>query len=302
MLNKLKHTYEKEYKLLLLIPAILLLLAFAQIGFQYQQTGDFMLKGVSLSGGATITIPSDGNIDVEGLEAALFSFSEAGVSVRELRSTTGTQSGVIVDAALFDESEVESLTEIVIAETGIDNADLGVEFFGPSLGESFFRQTVSALFLAFLFMGCVVFLYFRTLVPSFAVMLAAFADIVVTLAIVNLMGVHLGTAGIAAFLMLIGYSVDTDILLTVRVVKRKDEGTLNERIYGAMKTGGMMTLTALAAVSVVLIFTNSDVLRQIMLILFIGLCVDLITTWIQNVCMLRWFMLHQDAKRKGDDV
>ena len=69
-------------------------------------------------------------------------------------------------------------------------------------------------------MGLVVFIYFRTLVPSLAVILAAFSDIVVTLAIFNLTGEKLSTAGVAAFLMLIGYSVDTDILLNTRVLKK----------------------------------------------------------------------------------
>jgi preprotein translocase subunit SecF len=298
MLKQLTHFYEKQYKLLLLFPIILILLAGLQIGYQYQQTGDFLHKGVSLSGGVTITIPSDGTIDVASLETALIGFSD--VVVRELRTTTGVQSGVIVDAAIFEEEGIQELQDVIVAATSIPKQDLGVEFFGPSLGDSFFRQTLTALFLAFLFMGCVVFLYFRTLVPSFAVMLAAFADIFITLAIVNILGVHLSTAGIAAFLMLIGYSVDTDILLTIRVVKRKDEGPLNERIYGAMKTGLLMTFTALAAVLTVLIFTNSDVLQQIMLILFIGLLIDLITTWIQNVAMLRWYMIKTHGK--GEDT
>ncbi len=301
MLAKLKSIYERKYKILLLIPFFLLLLAFLQIGLQWQQTGDFVHKGVSLSGGVTITVPSNGNIDVADLEMALVDFSQADLGVRELRGTTGVQNGVIVDAALFDDAPIQSLIQTVVAATGIPENELGVEFFGPSLGDSFFRQTFIALLLAFLFMGCVVFLYFRTLVPSFAVMLAAFSDIVVTLAVINVLDVRLSTAGIAAFLMLIGYSVDTDILLTIRVVKRKDEGSINERIYGAIKTGGLMTITALVAVITVLVFTNSDVLQQIMLILFIGLCTDLITTWIQNVAMLRWYMDSKYGKSEVGD-
>jgi preprotein translocase subunit SecF len=77
-------------------------------------------------------------------------------------------------------------------------------------------------------MGLVVFFYFRSIAPSLAVILEAFSDIIVTLAIFNLTGIKLSTAGIAAFLMLIGYSVDTDILLSTRVLKRKD-GTVMER-------------------------------------------------------------------------
>ena len=84
-------------------------------------------------------------------------------------------------------------------------------------------------------MSIVIFFLFRTFVPSIAVIFAAFADIVMPLALIDFIGLRVSTAGIAAFLMLIGYSVDTDILLTTRALK-KHEGTVNERIYGAFKT------------------------------------------------------------------
>ena len=89
--------------------------------------------------------------------------------------------------------------------------------------------------------------------------------------------------------MLIGYSVDTDILLTTRMLKRK-EGSLNERIMQAMKTGLTMTITTLTVVTLALIFSQSNTIQQIMLILFIGLFVDIINTWIQNVGILRWYL------------
>jgi len=170
-----------------------------------------------------------------------------------------------------------------------------VETFGSSLGESFFRQTIIALLVAFILMGIVVFIYFKLPIPSLVVILAAFSDIVVTLAVFNLTGIKLSTAGIAAFLMLIGYSVDTDILLTTRVLKRR-EGTIMERIYGAMKTGLTMAITTIAAVGVSLLLVESEVIKQIMLILFIGLIVDIIMTWIQNAGLLRLYLHKKDAK------
>ena len=54
-------------------------------------------------------------------------------------------------------------------------------------------------------MSFVIFILFRTFIPSIAVIFAAFADIVMTLALVNYLGIKLSTAGIEAFLMLIGY-------------------------------------------------------------------------------------------------
>ena len=57
--------------------------------------------------------------------------------------------------------------------------------------------------------------------PSGAVVLSAFADIVMTAAVMTVIGIELTLPTTAALLMLIGYSVDSDILLTMRVLKRQ---------------------------------------------------------------------------------
>lgn len=139
--------------------------------------------------------------------------------------------------------------------------------------------------------------YARYSIPSVAVILAAFSDIVITLAVTNILGIKVGTAGIAAFLMLIGYSVDTDILLSTRVLKRT-EGTVYDRIVGTVKTGLTMNLTTMAAVIVALIFAESEVIAQIMTILLIGLFADMINTWLQNTGILRWYLERKERKEQ----
>jgi len=95
--------------------------------------------------------------------------------------------------------------------------------------------------------------------------------------------------------MLIGYSVDTDILLSTRVLKRT-EGTIMHRVYSAMKTGMTMTVTTILAVSIALIISPSAVIKQIMTILLIGLVIDVINTWIQNVGLLRLYLEKKHGK------
>ncbi len=296
--GKLENIYVNHYKKLLLIPIILLVLALAQIGGQYALTGDFLHKGVSLQGGVTVTIPTIDIIDLDELNTFLLTnLPEYDVSVRKLATATGAQSGVIIEADITDNDVVDSLNLLLEERLGVDKSEFSVEMMGSSLGSSFFKQTMIALLLAFLFMGIVVFLYFRIPIPSLAVILAAFSDIVVTLAIVNVLGIKLSTAGIAAFLMLIGYSVDTDMLLTIRVLKKK-EGTIMDRVYDALKTGIVMNLTTMAAVVVALVLSQSDVLTQIMTILLIGLFVDIINTWIQNVGILRLYLEWKEGREK----
>jgi preprotein translocase subunit SecF len=135
------------------------------------------------------------------------------------------------------------------------------------------------------------YIYITNSMPSFMVILCAFADIVMTVAIVDYAGMTLSLAGIIAFLMLIGYSVDTDILMTSRLLHEK-EGTKNQRLGGAFKTGIMMTLTAIAAVGISLIIVGkiSATLDQIFTIILIGLVLDIFNTWITNASLLKWYM------------
>jgi preprotein translocase subunit SecF len=57
-----------------------------------------------------------------------------------------------------------------------------------------------------------------------------------------------------------------------------------------MKTGLTMSTTTLIAILIALIFAQSLILKQIMVILLIGLLVDLPNTWIQNAGILRWHL------------
>jgi preprotein translocase subunit SecF len=340
--------YHDHYKLLMLFTFGLLLVSLLVIGHTYLKTGDVIYKGVSLSGGVTMTVSTQGlePTDVRVLEEKLAAeFPQRDIQVREI-SDLGTQQGITIEAAAPQSSReaMDLLAKQILATTGIpDVADrASIEVTGSSLGEAFFGQTLKAVLIAFVFMGLVVFLYFgdslfhkigvgllslaeatfiwysggwvftvlaiigslillflfvKYSIPSTAVILAAFSTICFTVAVVDLMQMRISTAGIAAFLMLIGYSVDTDILLSTRVLKSSG-GTVYERIVSTVKTGLTMTATTFFAALVTLFFTQSDVIREIMTIIVIGIIADVFYTWVQNSGILRWYL---ERKGRGSD-
>jgi len=295
---KLLDIYDKRYKGLMIFTIVLLFLAVGLLGYNYATTGEFVKQGVSLKGGITLTIPTDTEPDITALKKDMQSqLPKADIEIRRL-TEAGLLKSIIIEAS--DTTE-DDLKNAVIASKLIElkEDEYTIESMGSTLGASFFKQTIIAVILAFLSMGIVVLITFRSLVPSLFVILAATSDILCTLAAVSLLGMKLTTAGVAAFLMLIGYSVDTDILLTTRVLKRK-EGTIFERIVGSMKTGMTMSITSFIAALLAYIFTSSDVIKQIMIIIVIGLFFDMLNTWIQNTGILRWH-LERKAKKHGQN-
>ncbi len=283
----LLHMYDAQYKKLTIITLLIVFFSIVFLAGKYAFTGEVINKGVSLKGGITITVPVSNEIKLSEIAEKLSSrFPQADMSVRGI-TKQGTLTAIIVEAS--DVADTELIAGISAIGIPTVEGEYSVEHMGAALGAAFFGQAIRAVILSFLFMAIVVFITFRAPVPSFFVVLAAFSDIICTLAVINLLGVKLSTAGIAAFLMLIGYSVDTDILLTTRVLKNK-QGTVLEKTLDAMRTGTLMTATAILATIIGYFFTQSEVIQQIMLILSIGLFFDFFMTWIQNAGILRWYL------------
>lgn len=290
-----KNWYDKSYKYLLFIPIVLTILSIFYLASFNATHGDVILKDVTLTGGTTITV-LDTEVSTEDIRASLQEqFPD--LEIRELSDfRTRRQKGFLLET----QAEVGDIRPALEAVLGYDlvQENSSIEFSGATLSEGFYKQIRSAIILAFIFMAIVVFLIFRTFIPSLAVILAAFSDIVMTVAVVNLLQIPLSIAGVVAFLLLIGYSVDTDILLTTRVLKRKT-GTINERLFGAFKTGITMTLTSIVAilVALVIVYNTSDVLRQMFTILLIGLGFDLFNTWFANAAILKWYAEKKENHR-----
>lgn len=282
-----KNWFDRNYKLLMLIPFILLVLSLVYIGNFYYKTGDLLYKDVTLAGGTTITI--NGDFDLTALENGLNEKYSGDVVFRRLTDIRSEKAiAVVIETSAKPEQIKPDIEQILGYSLTSENSS--IEFTDPFLSSNFYKQLGFALLISFILMSIVIFFLFKTFIPSLAVIFAAFSDIVMPLAIIDYFGIKLSAAGIVAFLMLVGYSVDTDILLTSRVLK-KPEGTVNSRIFGAFKTGIMMSLTSLLAVLPAFFIVTGlpDSFRQIFLVLALGLTADIFNTWLMNVGIIKWY-------------
>jgi preprotein translocase subunit SecF len=270
----------------MLIPIVIIVLALISLGVTYLNTGSPVKLGIEFTGGTLVTVPATESEDAVAEEYAKFPL----VDVRNIGSRYMIQFGPMSDSVYSD------LARQTVSKYG-DNAE--IRHMGPIYSKELQAQVVRYLPLSFLFMAIVVFLVFRELMVSLLVVVSALADILTAAASMNLTGVQLSLGTVAALLMLIGYSVDTDILLSMRVLKRK--GTTEEKIRGAMGTGLTMAGTTIAAVfSLILVsnflyliipsFTRMDIIADMTTVLIFGLAADIFNTWVTNAQGLRWYM------------
>lgn len=280
-LEKIKDFYFNEYRKLFIIPVILFLFSIFALINSYNTTGDFINRDVSLKGGISLTINTDFN-DISDLEEYLLvELPDASINIRTIEAG-GMVSGIIVEASDVEE---ELLEEKVNEKIPLTKENYSLETMGSTLGESFFKQMFIALLLAFASMGFVFQFYFKSWYATFAALFSAFMDIFITLGIMEFIGMKLTAGGIAAYLMLIGYSIDTSILISTKLIKEQTE--LRKALFGAMKTGLTMSAAGIVAMGISFLLTNNTTLKQIMLILIVGLVIDIFTTWIANVAFLR---------------
>jgi preprotein translocase subunit SecF len=331
-----KNWFDKSYKLFMLLPIILVVLCLIYLGSFYSQHGEFFFRDASLSGGTTITLTSLEGINIENLESTLKT-KYADLSFRKLTDfRTGESIALVIESSATPgalKQDVESILNLELTEKNSSIEFTGSSLSGNFYKQLLVALASAFLLMSFvvfclfgeklkykilsgiLTFMCVLFLiksmfiiaiplaiilfgsYFILSLPSLAVIFAAFADIVMPLALIDFLGIRISSAGIAAFLMLIGYSVDTDILLTSRAIKTR-EGYVNERIYKSFKTGILMTITAICAVLPAFFIVTGlpDTFRQIFLILAMGLFADIINTWMTNTGIIKWYCVRHNIE------
>ena len=281
----IKYDIEKySPKQLVIIPLVLLVISIVLLAFNMVTTGMPVTPGIDFSGGTAVTVITPDTKDQ--IQAIFSEYPLTDIS-------EGVNNGKFLKFSSMDDTKFRSLTALIMQKY----PDAKIDQIGETFGKTLQYQAVIALIFSFIGMAIVIFLAFRTFVPAVAVILSAFADMVMTAATMNIIGIPLSLGTVAALLMLIGYSVDSDILLTNRVLKR--QGKLNDKLTGAFTTGIIMTSTTLAATAALFIvswFGSVQILMEISAVLLIGLVFDILNTWLTNVGILKWYALKGGLK------
>ncbi len=198
----------------------------------------------------------------------------------------------------YKENFSEKLQDVLVEKLELgDDVEFQKKEISPTIGSASFQGILQISIIGFILIIIVIFIAFRQFIPSAAIIQAMIFDILAGLAGMALLNIPLSLTTIPALLLLIGYSVDTDIMLTTKVLKEKG-GTAGERATISMKTGLTMTGTTLAALLAMLVisyFYQIEVIYSISAILLFGLVGDLIATWFMNAPILLWFV---EAKKK----
>jgi preprotein translocase subunit SecF len=268
---------------LISLPITLFILSVAILLYNFYTTGEFFLRDIDLKGGTLITIETSKPVDTKLLENRL-SKEYGSVLISSLKTSTGYGANIEVSENVNADNVISSIKNL-----GVDVISFSVESIGSSLGELFFSQLVYVLTVGFVLMSIVIFIIYRNPVSSFAIVFASLSNILATLAFTSLIGIKISFAGLAGLLMLIAYTVDTNIVLTSKVI-RSDPEEFPKKYKRAFITGITLIITITITMIVVYFLSTSKLLTNIASVLVIGFITDLPFTWIFNANVLEWWI------------
>jgi preprotein translocase subunit SecF len=265
----------------------LAIFAFAAVYLVWVLASGGLLMDIDLKGGTQISFETQQLPTASAIENALREFD---ASARVARGVT-TNAVIVTVAADVNASEV--VTQLKGA--GYDFGSYSEQSVGPALSSSFLQQAELVLMVAFIAMAITIFLLFKSPLPTAFMIFVGFATIVEALSFSQFLGVELSLATFAALLMIIGYSVDDNIMLTTRMLRGAEPDTAL-RVGGARRTGLTMIGATVAALAAMLLVQASAIITQIATVLLIALVIDLVNTYMLNVGLLRWYMERRDKK------
>ncbi len=282
-LSKLKFP-ELPLKLAIGIPLAVLVVALLITGYTYLTVQSPLHLGLDFKGGTLVTIKTD-KTDAQ-LQTEFAGYPLSLIS----RDPSGN---ALLSFSDMSQDQLQSLPAYV--NTHYPGAS--IEQVGSTFSATNQSQAVIAIIAAFALMALVIFIIFRDFVPCVAVITSAFSDIMIAMALMNIFHIELTFGTFAALLMLIGYSVDTDILLTTKVLGERKY--IDRKIASCRATGLTMTGAAIAAFLVLYLFSSYSyliglstipVLSAISTVMIFGLLADIMNTWFLNAGLLKWYM------------
>ena len=280
--EKLRFLAEMDYKKMIMYPLAVFVVALLLLAVH------FPTLGIDLQGGVVVTAHG---VDANPDDLAKELTNHLGVPIR-VESFSGVN---VKGVRIYAPVGTDPLRIIDVMKEKYPDAEYTHSEVQPTFGEVAQRQGIRAIIFAFIAMAIVVFLFFRNFVPSMTIIFSALSDMTIAVAMMGLFGIELTTATIAALLMLIGYTVDSNILLTTKLLKRKED-TIGEAYLNAVSTGFTMSTTTLGALFMLWLISTSQTIDNIAVVLIFGLLADFMNTWVLNAGVLKWYLTRNASK------
>ena len=170
---------------------------------------------------------------------------------------------VIIKTRTLNVEERKAMADAISENFGVDEASITAESISATVGKEMRRSAIQAVLLAVVLMLLYIFIRFKDIRFATAAVLALCHDVLITLMAYAILRVSVGNSFIAVMLTILGYSINSTIVIFDRIREAMPElkhgRDLKDLVNGAVN----MTLTRS-------IFTNLTTFASILVLFIMG--------------------------------
>lgn len=254
-----------------------------------------LVLGLPLSrdfkGGSLVMVQGLQNVpDPSGVKSAVESSLGKNVDVLPV------ENGFHIETDALSESEETNVKGALFNQFGIPASSVTIESIGPAISSLQIEQMLYSIVIAFVVIGVITFIIFRRRVVPMAVLLVIGLDILCVLGCMSLFRVPMSLASVVAIVVLVGYAVDTNILLAYHVLKGVG-GEPREQATASMNTGLMMGVLLIVVFLSLNVLTSVTQLNVLTATMIFGIAINIFNTWFLGAGIL----LRQAERQRGKE-
>jgi preprotein translocase subunit SecF len=260
------------------------------------------LVSIVLHGGPLYSIDFEGGTEIQ----VLFTESTSVESVREALTEIGYGDAMIrgfgnedeflihVKTATQSEEQVNTIREALASIHGGNYEVRRLETVGPKIGKELRGDMISAVLIAMA--GIVIYISIRfQFMYAIGALVALIHDVLITLGLFSLLNMEISLSVLAAFLFIVGYSLNDTIVVFDRVrenakEKRHDSfmSVINLSLNQTLNRTVITSLTTLTVV-LILLFFGGEVIKPFAFALTVGLVVGTYSSiFVASPVVLAW--------------
>ena len=267
--------------------------------------------GIDFKGGTSIVLQFEKDIEITQIREALSSID---IGTSEIKKYGGQREYLIYmeQQRGVTASEMARMVENAITESleGVVYEVRKVDTVGPKIGSELRRAGILSVLIALLLI--LIYIGWRfELVFAVGAIVALFHDVLITLGIFNLLNFELSLKEIAAFLTIVGYSLNDTIVVydrireNLKVMRNDDLPTIMNRSINQVLSRTVVTSLTTFIVVLLLFLFGGEVIKGFAFAMLVGVIVGTYSSiFVASPVILEWQMRHggkrelKMAKRK----
>ncbi len=211
--------FVQKAKIFYIISAAVIIAGFVGMGLNSSKGKGAMNYSLDFTGGTSMTVPFNENIDITGEKGAelLKSITETiGTGDVQLQNVQGSND-IVVKTQVLDKETRAALKDTFVEKYGVDERAIEEQSISAVVSDEMQKDAVIAVVIAGICMLIYIWFRFKDIKFGASAVLALLHDILCVLTVYALVRIPVGNTFIACMLTIVGYSINATIVIFDRI-------------------------------------------------------------------------------------